>query len=142
MAVRSIRSGPAINGKLKQRRDFIVQTAAFIKRFHETNYRHRDLYLAHIFYGESGKFYLIDLARVFKPVLMRRRFQIKDIAQVYYSSPGKFFSKTDRMRFYMTYAGQRKLRRKDKAFIHKVINKAEQMARHDIKHGRAVPFAG
>jgi heptosyltransferase II len=134
--------GPATNEKLKQRRDFIVQAATFIKRFHETNYRHRDLYLAHIFYGESGKFYLIDLARVFKPVLMRRRFQIKDIAQVYYSSPGKFFSKTDRMRFYMTYAGQSRLRRKDKAFIRKVIKKAEQMARHDIKHGRAVPFAG
>jgi hypothetical protein len=73
---------------------------------------------------------------------MRRRFQIKDIAQVYYSSPGRNFSKTDRMRFYMTYAGQSRLRRKDKAFIRKVINKAEQMARHDIKHGRAVPFAG
>jgi len=134
--------GPTTIEKLKLRRNFIVQSATFIKKFHETNYRHRDLYLSHIFYGESGKFYLIDLARVFKPILMRRRFQIKDIAQVYYSSPGKNFSKTDRMRFYMTYAGQTRLRRKDKAFIRKVINKAEQMARHDIKHGRAVPFAG
>ncbi len=133
--------GPVTTEKLKQRRNFIVQAATFIKKFHETNYRHRDLYLAHIFHGESGKFYLIDLARVFRPVLMRRRFQIKDIAQVYYSAPGKHFSKTDRMRFYMTYAGQNRLRRKDKAFIRKVIKKAEQMARHDIKHGRAVPFA-
>ncbi len=132
----------AIKEKLKQRRNFIAQAATFIRKFHETNYRHRDLYLAHIFHGESGKFHLIDLARVFKPIIMRRRFQIKDIAQVYYSSPGKNFSKTDRMRFYMTYAGQSRLRRKDKAFIRKVINKAEQMARHDIKHGRAVPFVG
>ena len=133
--------GPPINEKLKQRRNFIVQTATFIKKFHETNYRHRDLYLSHIFHGESGKFYLIDLARVFRPILMRKRFQIKDIAQVYYSAPGKHFSKTDRMRFYMTYSGQSRLRRKDKAFIRKVINKAEQMARHDIKHGRPAPFA-
>ncbi len=134
--------GPAINEKLKQRRNFIVQAATFIRKFHETNHRHRDLYLSHIFYGESGKFYLIDLARVFRPILTRRRFQIKDIAQVYYSAPGKHFSKTDRMRFYMAYSGQSRLRRKDKAFIRKVINKAEQMARHDIKHGRPVPFAG
>lgn len=134
--------GPAINEKLKQRRNFIVQAATFIRKFHETNHRHRDLYLSHIFYGESGKFYLIDLARVFRPILTRRRFQIKDIAQVYYSAPGKYFSKTDRMRFYTAYSGQSRLRRKDKAFIRKVINKAEQMARHDIKHGRAVPFAG
>jgi heptosyltransferase-2 len=128
--------------KLEQRRNFIAQAANFIKKFHETNNRHRDLYLSHIFYSETGKFYLIDLARVFRPILMRKRFQIKDIAQIYYSAPGKYFSKTDRMRFYKTYAGQSKLRRKDKAFIRKVINKAKQMARHDRKHNRPVPFAG
>ncbi len=127
--------------KLKQRRHFIVQAAAFIKKFHDTNYRHRDLYFSHIFYNASGKFYLIDLARVFRPILLRKRFQIKDIAQVYYSAPGKYFSRTDRLRFYMTYTAQKKLRRIDKAFIRKVINKAEQMARHDRKHGRTVPFA-
>jgi heptosyltransferase-2 len=134
--------GPANIEKLEQRRDFIVQAAHFIKKFHDTNNRHRDLYLSHIFYDEKGKFYLIDLARVFRPILMRKRFQIKDIAQVYYSAPGKHFSRTDRMRFYMTYVAKDKLRRKDKAFIRKVINKAEQMARHDTKHGRSVPFAG
>ena len=123
------------------RRNFIVQSAAFIRKFHETNYRHRDLYLSHIFYSDSGKFYLIDLARVFGPIILRRRFQIKDIAQVYYSAPGKHFSKTDRLRFYMAYAGQSKLIKKDKIFIRKVINKAKRMARHDIKHGKAVPFA-
>ncbi|MCP4257780.1 MAG: hypothetical protein GY774_09680, partial [Planctomycetes bacterium] len=133
--------GPANIEKLKLRRNFIVQAATFIKKFHETNKRHRDLYLSHIFYGESGKFYLIDLARVFRPILRRKRFLIKDVAQVYYSAPSKHFSKTDRMRFYMTYSGQSKLRRKDKAFIRKVINKAEQMALHDKKHGRPVPFA-
>jgi hypothetical protein len=127
--------------KLKQRRHFIVQAAAFIKKFHDTNYRHRDLYFSHIFYNASGKFYLIDLARVFRPILLRKRFQIKDIAQLYYSAPGKYFSRTDRLRFYMTYAAQKKLGRIDKVFIRKVINKAEQMARHDRKHGRTVPFA-
>lgn len=124
------------------RRNFIVQSAAFIKKFHETNYRHRDLYLSHIFYSDTGEFYLIDLARVFGPIVLRRRFQIKDIAQVYYSAPGKHFSKTDRMRFYMAYTGQKRLTKKDKIFIRKVINKAERMARHDIRHGRVVPFAG
>jgi len=133
---------PVTIEKLKQRRNFIAQAANFIKKFHETNNRHRDLYLSHIFYSESGKLYLIDLARVFRPILMRKRFQIKDIAQIYYSAPGKLFSNTDRMRFYKMYAGQSKLRIKDKVFIRKVINKAEQMARHDRKHDRPVPFAG
>jgi len=131
---------PTTTENLKLRKNFIVQSAHFIRKFHETNYRHRDLYLSHIFYGDKGKFYLIDLARVFRPVVLRRRFQIKDIAQVYYSAPVKYFSKTDRMRFYMAYTGQSKLTKKDKIFIRKVINKAKRMARHDIRHGRPVLF--
>lgn len=126
---------------LKLRRNFIAQLAGFVKKIHETNYRHRDLYLSHIFYTDSGNFYLIDLARAFKPIVWRRRFRIKDIAQLYYSAPGRYFSKTDRLRFYVGYTGQSKLTRKDKIFIRKVINKAKRMARHDIKHGRPVPFA-
>jgi heptosyltransferase-2 len=134
-------TGPATTENLKLRRNFIVQLAAFIKKFHETGYRHRDLYFSHIFYNDNGEFFLIDLARVFKPIVLRRRFQIKDIAQVYYSAPANHFSKTDRLRFYMEYTGQSKLTKKDKIFIRKVINKAERMARHDSKHGRLVPFA-
>jgi len=132
---------PNTTENLNLRRNFITQLAGFVKKFHETNYRHRDLYLSHIFYADSGNFYLIDLARVFKPIIWRRRFRIKDIAQVYYSAPGRYFSNTDRLRFYFGYTGQEgKLTRKDKAFIRKVVNKARRMAQHDIKHGRPVPF--
>ena len=132
---------PPTAENLQLRRNFIARSAAFVKKFHETNYRHRDLYFSHIFYSNSGKFYLIDLARVFKPTVFYERFRIKDIAQVYYSAPGRYFSKTDRLRFYLGYTGHNKLSRKDKVFIRKVKRKARRMAKHDIKHGRAVPFA-
>lgn len=127
---------------LKLRRNFIAQLAGFVGKFHRTNYRHRDLYFSHVFYSKSGIFYLVDLARTFKPIILRRRFRIKDIAQLHYSAPARYFSKTDRLRFYLDYSGQKKLVRKDKAFIRKVIKKAKRMARHDKKHGRVVPFAG
>ena len=133
---------PATVRSLKLRRNFIAQLASFIKKFHETDYRHRDLYFSHIFYSDNDKFHLIDLARVFKPFFLRRRYQIKDIAEVYYSAPAQYFSKTDRLRFYMAYTGQSRLIKKDKMFIRKVINKANRMARHDRKHGREAPFAG
>jgi hypothetical protein len=42
-------NAPATIEKLKLRRNFIAQLAAFVKKFHETDYRHRDLYLSHIF---------------------------------------------------------------------------------------------
>jgi len=134
-------SGPATVSNLTLRRNFIAQLAGFIKKFHQSNYRHRDLYLSHIFYSDDGEFYLIDLARVFKPIVFQQRFRIKDIAQVYYSAPAKHFSNTDRLRFYLNYISHKRLTPKDKDFIHKVVNKARQMARHDKKHGRAAPFA-
>jgi heptose I phosphotransferase len=133
--------GPVTLKNFKLRRNFIAQLASFIKKFHDTNYRHRDLYFSHIYYSGNGALYLIDLARAFKPVLLRRRFQIKDIAQLYYSAPARYFSKTDRLRFYLAYVGRNKLTKDDKVFIRKVINKAESMARHDIKYGRIAPFA-
>jgi heptosyltransferase-2 len=125
---------------LTHRRKFISQLANFIRKFHETNFRHRDLYLSHIFYSEKGNFYLIDLARAFQPLVFNKRFQIKDIAQIYYSSPGKHFSRTDRMRFYLNYTGRQNLTMTDKDFIRKVIKKVKQMAKHDRKHGRDAPY--
>jgi heptosyltransferase-2 len=133
-------NAPATIENLKLRRNFIAQLAAFVKKFHETKYRHRDLYLSHIFYDDNCRFYLIDLARAFKPGLFAERFRIKDVAQVYYSAQGSYFSKTDRLRFYLGYTGHSRLTGKDKVFIRKVINKTRRMAQHDIKHGRAVPF--
>ena len=98
---------------LRGRRGFIYCLADFISRFHDTGYRHRDLYLAHIFHSSSGKFYLIDLARCFRPAL----------------------------RFYLAYAGREKLGPQDKAFIRRVLKKANRMARHNRKHDRPIPFA-
>jgi heptosyltransferase-2 len=133
-------NAPPTVENLKLRRNFIARLAAFVKKFHQTQYCHRDLYFSHIFYNDNGLFSLIDLARTFKPVLFAERFRIKDIAQIYYSAPGRYFSKTDRLRFYLGYTGHSRLTGKDKVFIRKVINKTRRMARHDVKHRRTVPF--
>jgi tRNA A-37 threonylcarbamoyl transferase component Bud32 len=121
------------------RRDFIRRLAAFVRRFHETGYRHRDLYLSHIFCSGTGEFTLIDLARASRPVFPRRR-QVKDVAQLHYSAPAAAFSRTDRMRFYRAYTGRPRLLPRDKVFIRQVMRKADRMARHNLKHGVPVPF--
>ncbi len=133
-------SGPASSENLKLRRSFIAELASFISKFHQTGYRHRDLYFSHVFCSGDGRFFLIDLARAFKPHLLARRFQIKDLAQLYYSAPGRYFSRTDRLRFYVGYAGRRELTARDKVFVREVIGKAERIARRERKHGRQVPF--
>jgi hypothetical protein len=98
------------------------------------------LYLCHIFRVPDGRFYLIDLARVFKPALFSEIYCVKDIAQLHYSAPAGYFSKTDRLRFLLAYLGREKLDAGDKNFARRVTGKAKRMARHDAKHGRAVPF--
>lgn len=127
--------------KRRARRDFIGRLASFIRRFHETGFRHRDLYLSHIFHSDRGEFCLIDLARASRPIL-RRRFQVKDIAQLHYSAPAESFTRADRLRFYLAYVDRRRLRPRDKAFIRKVIRKVHRMARHNCKRGNPVPFLG
>jgi heptosyltransferase-2 len=134
-------NAPPTAKNLKLRRNFITRLAAFVKKFHETKYRHRDLYFSHIFCANNGEFHLIDLARAFKPRIFAERFRIKDIAQVHYSAPARYFSRTDRLRFYFAYTGRDKLTTSHKLFIQRVIAKAERMAQHDIKHGKLAPFA-
>lgn len=114
-------------------KNFIKELAQFINQFHKTGYRHRDLYFSHIFYDEAGRFYLIDLSRVFIPLLLDEYFRIKDIAELYYSTPAKYFSNTDRLRFYFAYTGCDFLSDKDKRFIKKVIRKVRRIKRHDKK---------
>ncbi len=123
----------------RQRRDFIQRLATFVKRFHETGYCHRDLYFSHIFCSTTGSFCLIDLARAFKPVL-RRRFKIKDLAQLHYSAPRDHFSRTDRLRFYLTYCGRNSLEPADRSLLAAVLKKAARMARHNRKHRVPVPY--
>jgi hypothetical protein len=124
----------------RERREFIRRLASFVRRFHETGYRHRDLYLSHIFYSNKGEFCLIDLARTSRPVL-RHRFQIKDVAQLYYSAPRGSFSRTDRLRFFLAYVNRPRLLPRDKTFIRRIMRKAHRMACHNRKRGNPVPFA-
>jgi hypothetical protein len=133
--------GPPAPARWRARREFIRRLASFVKRFHETGYRHRDLYFSHVFYSDEGQFTLIDLARASRP-FWRRRFQVKDIAQLHYSAPAASFSRTDRLRFYLAYAGRRRLAGPDKVFLRRVARKAGRMARHNIRHGIVVPFLG
>jgi len=126
-------NGLATPENLKMRRRFIEQLALFVRKFHDTGFCHRDLYLCHIFSTGDGRFCLIDLARAFQPVCFRNRYRVKDLAQLNYSAPVRYFSRTDRMRFYLAYMGRLNLMPKDKGFIGKIIRKTGRIAHHDVK---------
>jgi hypothetical protein len=124
----------------KEKKAFIRQTADFVRRFHGTGYRHRDLYLAHLFLSGGQSLYLIDLHRCFRPRWLGKRYRLKDLAQLHYSCPADRISQTDRIRFFLNYQQHDTLTNSDKAMIRKIQQKARRMARHDQKHGRTAPF--
>jgi heptose I phosphotransferase len=134
-------SNPLSGADYRARREFIAKLADFARRFHNTGFRHRDFYLCHIFLASDEQFYLIDLQRAFQPMLLRWWYRVKDITQLYYSSPGQVFTRADRLRFYLRYRGKTKIALADRLFIRALKFKAWRMADHDIKNGRDVPFA-
>jgi hypothetical protein len=131
---------PPSRSNHQARKAFIGDIADFIRRFHATGYRHRDLYLAHLFLSEERSLYLIDLHRTFKPRFLSNRYRVKDLAQLHYSCPANRVGRTNRLRFYLVYAQRKKLTAWDKAFIRKIHAKALRIACHERKHGRIVPF--
>lgn len=121
-----------------KRRKWIRKLAELIGRFHRNGFCHRDLYLSHIFIGfrKDGEpiFYLIDLARCFKMGMRRQRWIIKDLSALNFSSPMRIISRTDRMRFLLTYLEKAKLDAKDKKLVKKILTKCERIERHNLKH--------
>jgi len=71
---------------------FTLDLARLVRRFHSLGYVHRDLYFSHVFLNETDggtELYLIDLARAFVPGWRRKRWLIKDLAQLKYSAPSR-----------------------------------------------------
>ncbi len=69
---------------------FTTRLAELVSTLHGAGYFHRDLYASHIFLHERGgdfELYLIDLARMFRPLCRRFRWRVKDLAQLKYSMP-------------------------------------------------------
>lgn len=116
-------------------RRLVESLAHFVKKFHQLGYVHRDLYLSHIFIHEaadpSQQFCLIDLQRVMRPTWRRRRWVIKDLASLNYSSPKRIATVADRIRFLHHYLGVTRLGPKGKRLARRVAAKTHRIARHD-----------
>ena len=107
--------------------------------FHQTGFVHRDLYLSHIFVDTGDgrpTFRLIDLARVFRPRWFRRRWIVKELASLNFSTPPNSATATDRLRFLRVYLGRDRLEAADRRLIRRVVGKTGRIARHDARRHR------
>jgi heptose I phosphotransferase len=109
----------------------IRQMAALARRFHRAGYNHRDFYCGHFFIKESepGEFQIkmIDLQRVQHRRRFRRRWLIKDLAQLSWSAVPDRVKCTQRLAFMRYYLGVDKLRPEDKRLIREVLAKQQAM---------------
>ena len=121
-----------------RRRQLVRGVAALVRRFHAAGFNHRDLYCCHVFVRAPADgdvidvepaLYLIDLQRVQRHRWRRRRWRVKDLAQLAYSVPAERVSRTDRMRFFREYLGVGKLRAEHKRLARSVWAKVRRMDR-------------
>ncbi len=110
----------------------IRRVAEIVRRFHAAGYNHRDLYCCHFFIKEPrrGEFdvRLIDLQRVQRR-RFRRRWLVKDLAQLSWSAPRDRIGCSQRLAFMRIYLGVKKLRPADKRLIREVMAKQQLMER-------------
>lgn len=122
-APRSPRAAPR-----DRRLDALLEAvAAVAARFHGLGYNHRDFYACHFFVREpsAGAFEisLIDLQRVQRRRRGRRRWIVKDLAQLAHSLPRDRVGCTDRLRMLRRYLGVARLRPRDHRLIRAVLAK-------------------
>jgi len=127
--------GPAHTLSFAARRNLVQRLAMLVRSLHQAGFRHRDLYLSHVFvdFDRTNQpcLTLIDLQRVFRPRWRRRRWLIKDLAALHYSSPARAVHATDRLRFLLTYLDHHRLTIPDKRLARGILAKTGRIARHN-----------
>jgi heptose I phosphotransferase len=132
----------ATNESWRKKQQLVQQLAQFSKQLHESGWFHRDFYLCHIFIAETdGKIQLalVDLARMFRPRWRVERWRIKDLAQLNFSAPKKYFSRTLRLRFCKIYLGASRLSPAHKKLLRRIARRSEKIAQRESRRNRNAP---
>lgn len=128
-----LKQRPAFNHKHR----LIKEVARIARSLHQNGINHRDFYICHFlihknyFSKQDAPVYLIDLHRAGIRKLTPKRWLIKDLAGLYFSSKDILFTKRDVFRF-MKYYRQKNLREIIKAeqpFWQQVKSRGDQLYR-------------
>jgi heptose I phosphotransferase len=102
-----------------RRQAFLDALANAARRFHEAGLYHRDFYWCHFLVREpaAGRFvvHLIDLQRVGRPQWLKLRWWLKDLAQLWFSTPGDV-TEAEKRRLYQRYCDAASLRWPERLF--------------------------
>lgn len=121
------------------RNELIQNLAELTRKLHEHRFVHRDLFWRNVVIsgGLLAKLFLIDVPRGHRwrgeNDLHHRA---RDLAALDAPAP-KFFRRTERLRFFLHYAGRSSLTSRDKELIRLVLKLAAPMRKRQLKHVRA-----
>ena len=123
------------------KRKLIVEMARIARRLHDRAWFHKDFYLCHFYVtppdaadptGACGTVYLIDLHRLQRHSLTRLWWQVKDLAQLLFSTWGVAgITNRDRLSFLRSYLGTPYFGDRDRALVRAIVRKARRYARHN-----------
>lgn len=128
----SHRNTQAIPAKHK----IIEEVANIVARMHSKGLHHQDLYLCHFLCGSEQNglpLTLIDLQRVERHRRLPRRWQVKDLAQLHFSS-AQYITRQDIRRFRKVYDSIYHTGRRKIPLWHSILRKSERIRRHTLKH--------
>jgi heptose I phosphotransferase len=122
----------AVSGELlREKRSLLWDLGDLARRLHRGGLTHMDLYLNHVFVRETASgekvLHLIDLQRVARRRLFKRRWIVKDLAAILYSARKLPLSRTDFARIFMAYFDG-KITSQARGLLASAMSRADKMA--------------
>ncbi|MEA3386057.1 MAG: lipopolysaccharide kinase InaA family protein, partial [Thermodesulfobacteriota bacterium] len=114
----------------------IEEVANIVARMHSAGLHHQDLYLCHFLCGSEQDglpLTLIDLQRVERHRRLPMRWQVKDLAQLHFSS-AQYITRQDIRRFWKVYDSTYHTGRRKIPLWHSILGKSKRIRRHTLKH--------
>ena len=118
---------------LDKKRRILKNLADITRKMHHSGINHRDYYLCHILMDNRERLYVIDLHRVTVRDKVGKRWLVKDLAALLFSSLEVPVTHGQRLAFYKRYMQISRLSADDKTLIRLIVRKSNKIARHTKK---------
>jgi heptose I phosphotransferase len=118
---------------LEKKRRILKNLADITRKMHHSGINHRDYYLCHILMDNRERLYVIDLHRVSVRDKVGKRWMVKDLAALLFSSLEVPVTHGQRLAFYKRYMQINRLSADDKTLIRLIVRKCIKIARHTEK---------
>ena len=121
---------PCRGKALEKKRRILKNLADITREMHSAGLNHKDFYLCHILVDSRERLYIIDLHRVDVRNNVGKRWKVKDLAALLFSSLEVPLTHGERLAFYKRYTQINRLSAYHKTLIRLIIKKCNKIAQH------------